>query len=355
MVRDRLVCSDVLDALVQLGYEARAGGARRVPVNHDIEWAMHHLARQVLLRPATLDAYPHLRRELLRSRNARHPGAMVDVAATDVIIDKVTYEFLKLYFCVGRATRAGIEPVTLAASPNFLYVVRERVDVWPPPVPDLNLLYRQWQRMAPPTIVTSDPDTYDPHAITAELARRSAAASAASSRTASAGVEAFDLPISAGASDARLVAQLSASAVDQYDSLIHARPVADLRRVTLVLRDLAVLPNSERPDMLGCTATGWRAVLRIEFDTIDDDASNGKVESVDGVEKTDTADSGPEADKIDGEAEAEAEADKTDNGDEDSSGWCLWFATVASARECSEALIALARDAGVRDVTFCES
>ncbi|KAJ2802184.1 hypothetical protein H4R20_003381 [Coemansia guatemalensis] len=351
MVRDRLVCSDVLDALVQLGYEARAGGARRVPVNHDVEWAMHHLARQVLLRPAALDAHPHLRRELLRSRSARHPGAMADAAATDVIIDKVTYEFLKLYFCVGRATRVGIEPVTLAASPNFLYVVRERVDVWPPPVPDLHLLYRQWQRAAPPTIVTSDPDTYDPHAVTAELARRSAAASAASSRTASAGAEPAEPPIpadAADAADANLVSQLSASAVDQYDSLIHARPAADLRRVTLVLRDLAVFPSSEHPDVLGFTATGWRAALRIEFDTIDDDAPNDETAGADSADK---ADNQTEVDKGDGEIES----DKTDNIDEDRSGWCLWFATVASARECSEALVALARNAGASDVTFCES
>ncbi|KAJ2083121.1 hypothetical protein H4R24_001034 [Coemansia sp. RSA 988] len=351
MVRDRLVCSDMLDALVQLGYEARAGGARRVPINHDVEWAMHHLARQVLLRPVALDVHPHLRRELLRSRSARQPGAMVDAAATDVIIDKVTYEFLKLYFCVGCATRAGIKPVTLAASPNFLYVVQERVDVWPPPVPDLHLLYRQWQRAAPPTIVTSDPDTYDPHAVTAELARRSAAASAASSRTASAGTERADPPIPIDAADANLVAQLSATAVDQYDSLLHARPAADLRRITLVLRDLAMLPSSEHPDVLGYTATGWRAVLRIEFDTIDDEAPNGMASKIDGADNADGSDG--EA-KIDN-GNDEIESDKTDNVDEDHTGWSLWFATVSSARECSESLLALARNAGASDVTFCES
>ncbi|KAJ2708493.1 hypothetical protein H4R19_004720, partial [Coemansia spiralis] len=208
----------------------------------------------------------------------------------------VTYEFLRLYLCVARAVPGvGMEPLTLVASPHFLYLVRERVDVWPPPVPDLRALYRKWQREPPPTIVTSDPDAYDPQALAEELARRSSGAPATPSAP----------PPAAPEADGHLDALLVAAAVEQYDRVVHARPVADLRRITLVPRAVTVVPVPEDPgdpqgaDVLGCTATGWHAMLRIEFDTVDGD-----------------------------------------------SAWCLWFASVASAQECCDALTALTAAAG---------
>ncbi|KAJ1733320.1 hypothetical protein LPJ61_001621 [Coemansia biformis] len=330
MLRDRLTCSDLLDALVELGYETRvldsgagAGSGRLRALNQDVEWAMHHLVRHVFLQPATFAdvdadggegdgssdstaclvaadrrrALRSVRDELLRTRSGRQPGAMLDPAGGGAaVVDQVTYEFLRLYLCVGRAVPGvGMEPLTLAASPHFVYVVRERVDVWPPPVPDLRVLYRKWQREPPPTIVTSDPDAYDPQALAEELARRTSGAAGTPSP-----------PPAAPADSDRLAAQLVAAAVEQYDRIVHARPAFDLRRITLVPHVLTVVPAPEDPgdpraaDVLGCTGTGWRAMLRIEFDTVDD-------------------------------------------GD---AAWCLWFASVASAQECSDALLALATAAG---------
>ncbi|KAJ2025258.1 hypothetical protein GGI06_000658 [Coemansia sp. S85] len=395
MIRDRLACSDLLDSLVEIGYETRVldsgaggeGSGRMRAINHDVEWAMHHLVQQVFLRPSTFgsldddeaptgssvrdvanrlvfgDTQEALRRvqhELLRTRSGKQPGAMVDPSSADsVIVDKVTYEFLKLYFCVGLVEHGlasvgdGMLPMTLVGSPQFLYLVRERVDVWPPPVPDLRTLYRKWQRIAPPTIVTSDPDTYDPQALTDELARRSNAPSSASPATSRA---ASSAPTSVGdinaassptvLGDSSVVSRTSdqahamsellmSGAVSQYDRLVHARPISDLRRVALVQHTMAVYPRTpvaplsptlgsgEKPkaraagrDVLGCTGTSWHAMLRLEFAT---------AESGDSV----------------------AELDRT--------GWNVWFATMASAHECVEALNALTKSAGVADVDFCET
>ncbi|KAJ2345766.1 hypothetical protein GGH91_002427 [Coemansia sp. RSA 2671] len=128
---------------------------------------------------------------------------------------------------------------------------------------------------------------------------------------------------------------LMSGAVSQYDRLVHVRPISDLRRVALVQHTMAVYPRTpvaplsptlgsgERPkaraagrDVLGCTGTSWHAMLRLEFAT---------AESGDSV----------------------AELDRT--------GWNVWFATMASAHECVEALNALTKSAGVADVDFCET
>ncbi|KAJ2744532.1 hypothetical protein GGI20_002904, partial [Coemansia sp. BCRC 34301] len=397
MIRDRLACSDLLDSLVEIGYETRVldsgaggeGSGRLRAINHDVEWAMHHLVQQVFLRPSTFDAIDdvddvpvgnsvravaeklvtddtqgalrRVRHELLRTRSGKQPGAMVDASSDDsVIVDKVTYEFLKLYFCVGHVNQnepvgeEGIQPMTLVGSPQFLYLVRERVDVWPPPVPDLRALYRKWQRIAPPTIVTSDPDTYDPQALAEELARRSNApssASAATSRAASSapnsvGERAASSPaavlgdegvVGNGTQQHALAELLMSGNVGQYDRLVQVRPIADLRRVALVPCALAVYPKlpqatlvgpaaaekiplSADRDVLGCSGTGWRAMLRLEFATTAVDSSDSAITEL------------------------------------DMAGWNVWFATLASAHECVEALSVLAKSAGMDDdVDFCEA
>ncbi|KAJ1646439.1 hypothetical protein LPJ64_002084 [Coemansia asiatica] len=401
MIRDRLACSDLLDALVEIGYETRvldsgagAGSGRLRAINHDIEWAMHHLVQQVFLRPTTFAniddnndndndndnengnsnsngnssgsghvgeatrsssveqdrkrALSALRCELLRSPSSCQPGAMVDSASGDnVIIDKVTYEFMKLYFCVGLASRSGIEPLTLVGSPHFVYIVRERVDIWPPPVPDMRLLYRRWQRIAPPTIVTSDPDNYDPETLTQELARRSNATSVASrssvaSRKSEDGQSVGDTALEeegSNAADSSLLSQLVSSTICQYDRVRHARPIADLRRIVLVPTAVAAVPcpenrkseellskseSSDNEEVLGCTGTSWHAMLRVEFST---------------SEKIDSQDRA--VDNVVSEA--------------DWHGWNVWFATTTSARECAEALQQLAVSVGTLDVEFIEA
>ncbi|KAJ2543483.1 hypothetical protein EV175_005975, partial [Coemansia sp. RSA 1933] len=234
-----------------------------------------------------------------------------------------------------------------------------RVDVWPPPVPDLRLLYRKWQRIAPPTIVTSDPDTYDPQALTEELARRSNAPSSASTAT--------SRPVSTTTSAANSVGnhasgsstvhdgqqigtengacaedpamqQLVSGTISQYDSVVHARPIADVCQITLLSNSVTVFPpmqttpsppmspssekqphSDDTPDeVFGCSGSGWNAMVHLKFAT--------------------TTDSGSQTE--DGSA---------------SNSWSVWFATKASAQECAEALVALAKSAGVADVMFCEA
>ncbi|KAJ2725333.1 hypothetical protein GGI07_001341 [Coemansia sp. Benny D115] len=402
MIRDRLACSDLLDALVEIGYETRVldtgagvGSGRLRAINHDVEWAMHHLVQQVFLRSGTFNSLDEedeedeedshrsddplrelvrkdemgclqgLRRELLRSPSSRQPGAMVDLASGDnVIIDKVTYEFLKLYFCVGLASSAGMQPWTLVGSPQFIYLVRERVDVWPPPVPDLHLLYSRWQRIAPPTIVTSDPDTYDPEMLAQELARRSNSTSVHSSIS---GADESSSERYAGLDKRQtktpgdpLLSSLIATQVPQYDRVAHARPIADLRRIVLVHQDVAVVPRPQRKsedagaahsgpknavaaaaaaavdednneETLGCAGSSWHAMLRVEFATTEETAATDlECESGDIVDAAD--------------------------GDGDRSSWRIWFATLASAQECAEALQTLATSAGVSGlVSFYES
>ncbi|ORX72103.1 hypothetical protein DL89DRAFT_291338 [Linderina pennispora] len=305
--------------LVEIGYETRAldsrageGSGRLRGINHDVEWAMHHLVQQVFLRPSTFDPLDEaplvggdegreLHSELLHTKSGRVPGAIVDSASGDnVIVDKVTYEFLKLYFCVGLASPTGIAPVSLVGSPQFLYLVRERVDVWPPPAPDLRALYRKWQRVAPPTIALEE-----------ELRQRSNAPSSASSKPTSARSgteEQEDEETEEEIDNSKLVAQLMSTEVNQYDRVQHARPIVDLRRVALLSRPIAVLPKLQAPpqassenlvqlDTFGCTGTSWRAMLRIEFATAE------------GAEP----------------------------------GWNVWFGTRASAQECVESLQVLAK------------
>ncbi|KAJ1887075.1 hypothetical protein LPJ66_009307, partial [Kickxella alabastrina] len=405
MIRDRLACSDLLDALVEIGYETRvldsgagAGSGRLRAINHDVEWAMHHLVQQVFLRPDTFsdlddehkDMEPvpgpapaavgvelvcqdrlrtlrTLHRELLRSPNSQQPGSLVDAASGDnVIVDKVTYEFLQLYFCVGlspvnpsSSSLQGIQPVTLVGSPQFVYLVRERVDVWPPPVPDMNLVYRHLQRVEPPTIVTSDPDTYDPKVLAKELlARKSnatSAGSAMSARSALNGCAGMEEATAAAVMVDPLLDQLVASGVSQYDRVLRARPVADLRRIVLVNYPVAVLPRPlgqqqqkqqrspvDPPngsaasavaagqgdgdeEVLGCVGTSWHAMLRIEFAT---------------VERAEDANVSDAAENL---------------KEQDVSGWCVWFATLASAQECAESLQVLAASSKVTGLEFYEA
>ncbi|KAJ2663145.1 hypothetical protein IWW48_001466 [Coemansia sp. RSA 1200] len=430
LIRDRLACSDLLDSLVEIGYETKVlnsdaagiGSGRLRAINHDVEWAMHHLVQQVFLRPTAFDeidddndsgeghsrsgagdlpaktvdalsmqlvmdnrkrALRILQKELLRSPSSKQPGALVDASSGDnVIVDKVTYEFLKLYFCVGcvlsptgqpsldtcdpvsaaaPASTAGILPLTLVASPQFLYLVRERVDVWPPPVPDLRLLYHKWQRIAPPTIVTSDPDTYDPQALTEELARRSNApssASTATSRPVSAATSAANSignhasgsstvrddmrPLIAGI-EAGAVAdpghQLMSSAINQYDTVVHARPITDICQITLLSMPVAVFPQQRSPasppasasnekqaqstssnEILGCTGSSWHAMVHIKFATAKHGSDSTNYCAAD---------------------------------DADMCGWRIWFATHASAEECVEALSLLTKSAGMAGVEIC--
>ncbi|KAJ1678425.1 hypothetical protein EV182_004074 [Spiromyces aspiralis] len=413
MIRDKFVCSDLLNSLVEVLYESGStampwpkpqstqaeaeGGAVTRPhqiINHDVEWAMHHLRRQVFLKPSTFaylkDKYgatalgpeddrestvaaadnqtktakpsgaqkvplapasPWLdcvrQRELgslwqelhLSGCDRGGPGAMIDPASGDnVIIDKVTYEFLKLYHCIGwipkypaRAASAqglyqqpiglpGLQPRTVVATQHFLYLVRERVDVWPPPAATLTRFYRQWQTAEPPMIVTSDPDSYDPESITELLQARSRANSSAASSTISALTRtssASNTPLSSSLertwpASSSLPAPLpitlslenmcewTAEHISQYDRVERVRPVECLNNIEVRPLNLIVKPSPQpglssgenngssakggakasgdddytmelekwgldKRLVMGCTATGWSTLVRLAF------------------------------------------------------------------------------------------
>ncbi|PVU96306.1 hypothetical protein BB561_001273 [Smittium simulii] len=66
----------------------------------------------------------------------------------------------------------GFLPRTIVATSAFIYIVRERLDVWPPPTERLIEFYEKYQTCSPPTIVTSDPASYDPLALTKSYIQR---------------------------------------------------------------------------------------------------------------------------------------------------------------------------------------
>ncbi|OLY79936.1 hypothetical protein AYI68_g5982 [Smittium mucronatum] len=323
MLRDRLICSDWLDTIQEILYsnaeEIVDRDLRRMSlisrtklINHDIEWAMHHLKQEVFLSKHTFEDLKFLdiigsikssvfngpdlnsnskdtdenAGEKLESlsfsdRSTEIPSNLmncfqkgyesanieyqpynsldpkrgdqeqykkfniwngfkeerrdslvrlgyeleffktkgsknlvtIDATSDDrVVIDKVTYEFLKLYFSIGwipeylsckyceygnksrkRASSLsnfrsvgekkvstsawnpetkddicekcskylGITPRTVVATSYYMYLVRERVDIWPPGIDELVKFYERYQTEKPPMIVTSDDKEYD--------------------------------------------------------------------------------------------------------------------------------------------------------------------------------------------------
>ncbi|PVU94627.1 hypothetical protein BB559_002957 [Furculomyces boomerangus] len=312
MIRDKLICSDWLDNLQEIFYykyqkyaeqekstETETTKIQRknpnilqpdeVPlppsklINHDVEWAMHHLKNQVFLSEKTFSKLQYqseshasvdgnqtnnlskkindektktgcssstsgiddmsnisntnnVSKSELFYRDIKGKGKvsilnntsrlipnfceldnfcfgdksgfdLVDGASSkDIVVDKVTYDFLKLYFCVGwlpsyitylneqkgshnsgkvglkqhetsqcclpvfgdegvykgNSAPIGIFPRTVVATGQFIYLVRERLDVWPPNASNLLEFYKKYQLTKPPTIVSSDPQNYDP-------------------------------------------------------------------------------------------------------------------------------------------------------------------------------------------------
>ncbi|KAJ2389064.1 hypothetical protein GGI23_005916 [Coemansia sp. RSA 2559] len=130
--------------------------------------------------------------------------------------------------------------------------------------------------------------------------------------------------------------QLTSSTIIQYDSVVRARPIADVCQITLISNPVAILPQQQAApasppvsasaekqahsdtanEILGCTGSSWHAMVHIKFATT---SSSGNQE------------------------------------DAELNGWSIWFATKASAQECVEALDSLSKSAGVVDVEICET
>ncbi|KAJ1917937.1 hypothetical protein H4219_002930 [Mycoemilia scoparia] len=529
MIRDKVVCSDLLDSLVEVLYDAdivksprkqrsdtatstatvasdkenpaSSGGlsgqrsnvsskgkdkniteegdddvnqpAHRI-INHDVEWAMHHLQRQVFLKPGqfaellndpdnnaadtTVDTVDNTtttttttklltaEQSVTTTRNAKTwfdgvrsrelnnvwnelfylsgcgkggPGALVDPASStdNVIIDKVTYEFLKLYYCVGWVPKytatptpagtppiqpttksnillpkvPGLQPRTVVATNHFLYLVRERIDIWPPPARNLTKFYKQWQTTKPPTVVTSDPDTYDPESITQLLqAHRSRAnssvansssisaltrspASSTRPHTPSAATTAAGSSSAIAGSLGNISEKMSianrldnlplrfslsttfewmAEHVAQYDRVERIRPIECLKKIEVRSLNVAILPRDylnsnpsssggNRDDeleelekwgldgqtVMGCTASGWASVVRLTFDPLVP------------ISPPDITIATINSDGNDNENQDGCKIPNAQN-----STWDLFFATDSGAREFISSIMSLAKE-----------
>ncbi|PVV00652.1 hypothetical protein BB560_004957 [Smittium megazygosporum] len=259
LIRDKMTCSDWLDSFHEIFY---ADSKKEDPklaknfskmINHDVEWAIQHLKNQVFLNENTFSLPWYLSKgddqnntqgeEIENGQNKDNLNTLVDnlnlkhvqrlqllgnelnrfklqpntkvkfideASDSNIVIDKVTYEFLKLYFSVGwlpsyvsSAENQGYKgssssaaslnttdlksdisadinlrcngflPRTVVATSGYIYLLRERLDVWPPSTERLLDFYEKFQTTKPPTIVTSDPQTYDPLVVIQTNLRRS--------------------------------------------------------------------------------------------------------------------------------------------------------------------------------------
>ncbi|KAI8873512.1 hypothetical protein GQ42DRAFT_176382 [Ramicandelaber brevisporus] len=182
LIRDRLVCSDLLDTFLTHCYETGihvVDGRVRV-VNHNTLWAIHNLRDhpEIAVRPPSpaspkeRDRFSRVSAELACANSQSWYDPATD---DDVTVDCVNFDFLKLYYLVGwlrprqqdddhdlfshsmlagstgsaaSLANAGalvgspvVVPMTLVATETFFYLCRERFDVWPPPVTDLADVY----------------------------------------------------------------------------------------------------------------------------------------------------------------------------------------------------------------------
>ncbi|RKP34445.1 hypothetical protein BJ085DRAFT_32416 [Dimargaris cristalligena] len=215
LLRDRLICSDFLNSFVIQCYESEVHIVDRKVrvVNHDIEWAVHNLRGTVFLKPGMCSpslaaGFPVVRGDNhhasgggsddhdmrlsrsdrvrlsrgLQSARAKH---WIDPASGDcVIVDKVTFEFLKMYYLVGwaapvdpsspghlgpldsatnphrpsttTATTTPFRTTTFIATPSFIYLCDERHDIWPPAIPNLLTLYADMTNPSKPVVADVD-------------------------------------------------------------------------------------------------------------------------------------------------------------------------------------------------------
>ncbi|KAJ1977636.1 hypothetical protein H4R35_002222, partial [Dimargaris xerosporica] len=304
LLRDRLVCSDFLNAFVIQCYESRihvSDNKVRV-VNHDVEWAIHNLRSTVFLQPGWEKSAPQSTNQTSSAEPASEPtqpepplaaalepttpavtpldahgygtakqrdrlmaelqlaGATnwVDPASgSQVVVDKVTFEFLKMYYLVGWLTTAAtpsnpdslrLVPTTLVATPDFFYLCEERYDVWPPAVPRLLDLY-QAQSQAPAEVVPADSDAGKlQHSTKSSGLTPKPSLGLVTAVTSASGLGTLS-PWTKRSSKATLVAH----SVPQYPTVHRVRPVASL--VSVTLGQCCLLPGWQCRDQTPTTSS----------------------------------------------------------------------------------------------------
>ncbi|ORX94056.1 hypothetical protein K493DRAFT_302296 [Basidiobolus meristosporus CBS 931.73] len=257
LIRDKLVCSDFLNILVETCYdhEVHLEDGKVKLVNHDIEGAVKNIRQQVLIH----EVNPEL------SNVPNHHLAGVDPASgQEVVVDRVTFDFIKLYHlvallmepCSGSTTAAGdpshynIEAFTMIGTEQYIYMCKERHDVWPP-------------------------------------ARSDAVSGLSDSST---------VQKSEGMWGRRKNSPSVAAQVEQYKR-VEVAPTSWITHVEKVKSGMNMMLGKEKEGAnAGCTATGWEVLVKITFHEPSTVAHPGVIKET-------------EAEEVDPEAQEESVAD----------------------------------------------
>ncbi|KAI0243892.1 hypothetical protein L0F63_006265 [Massospora cicadina] len=133
LVRDKGLCTRFLDSLLEILYESGLGKV----VNHDVLWAVRNLREGILLRPHHPSPSYRVNGQALPAAHLPRDCATLD----DVVVDRVTYDFLKFVGQVAHRRGDGtLGHAVLVVTDTFIYLCTERYHVWPPAVTGLEAL-----------------------------------------------------------------------------------------------------------------------------------------------------------------------------------------------------------------------
>ncbi|KAK9762964.1 hypothetical protein K7432_010779 [Basidiobolus ranarum] len=253
LIRDRLICSDFLNALVEICYDhdIHVEEGKVKLVNHDIEWAVKNIRRQVLIDEVNykLEKLPN------------HHLIGVDPASSqEVVVDKVTFDFFKIYHLVTRLIEQPSSPVTntdpsyydieaftMVGTEKYLYLCQERHDVWPPAITNISEIM----------------DTPQNSSTTRKAE---------------------------GRWGRKKTHPLMATLVEQYKR-VEVLPVSWITEVERIKKGMNMIIGKEKEGVnVGCSATGWEVLIRITFEE-QKQPSNPKLDS--SLESTTTLQNSP--------------------------------------------------------------
>ncbi|KAK9765626.1 hypothetical protein K7432_005888 [Basidiobolus ranarum] len=228
LIRDRLICSAFLNSLVEIcyDYDIHMEEGKVKVVNHDIEWAVKNIRKQVLINEmdSRLEAIPN------------HYLTGVDPASSEaVVVDKVTFDFFKIYHLVTRLLKQPVssppvadspqyytEAFTLVGTEKYLYLCQERHDVWPPAITNISEIMDTTQNS--PTIQKAE-----------------------------------------GRWGRKKNHPLMATLIEQYKR-VEVIPISWITEVEKIKKGTSMIIGKEKEGPnVGCAATGWEVLIRITF------------------------------------------------------------------------------------------
>ncbi|KAJ3303534.1 hypothetical protein HDV03_003713 [Kappamyces sp. JEL0829] len=148
--RSRLMTTQIVDAIQTINHETNefSNAPPLNNVNQDVEWCIKSLQNYILLRPGPkpvrLLSYLHVWPSSFTAGDAELSPSESDNGIHEVIT-RVDFDFVKAYLFgvflryvkpVAESDARGVElqHITLLASREYLYVMEERLDAWPPSV-----------------------------------------------------------------------------------------------------------------------------------------------------------------------------------------------------------------------------